>query len=56
MPDEGIEQDKEKRMFLAQTKLDEAVYELLELGWSDQDIIEKVDDTIEQFEGGDENE
>lgn len=36
--------------YLAQTKLDEAVYTLLEAGWDASDILKKVDSLIEEYE------
>jgi hypothetical protein len=54
MPSE--EKDRDRQEFVAQTQLDEAVYTLLELGWSGDDIIDKANDAIEKFEGGDEDE
>lgn len=47
-------EEHQHQQYLAQTKLDEAVYALLELGWSDEDIHNKVEELVEAFEGGDE--
>jgi len=47
-------ENHEQKEFLAQTKLDEAVYALLELGWTEDDIMDKVSDLASNFEGGDE--
>ena len=48
--------DHAQKEYIAQTRLDEVVYELLQLGWSDDDILEKVYSTLEQFREGGEDE
>jgi len=41
---EETQAEKNKREFLAQTKLDEAVYDLFKLGWDESEVYDKVEE------------